>query len=93
MPFTTHGFETENFFTTTEYLSIKPYMEMHFALTYRPTSNKSRTVVSNTDVDYPDVVGASPGLSALLQLHLHSRLNTWLQWTGQRQLQYETRII
>ena len=23
---------------------------------------------------------------ALLQLHLHSRLNTWLQWIGQRQL-------
>ena len=22
--------------------------------------------------------------SALLQLHLHSRLNTWLQWFGQR---------
>ena len=32
-------------------------------------------------------------LSALLQLHLHSQLNTWLQWTGQRQLQDETRNI
>ena len=31
-------------------------------------------------------------LSALLQLH-HSRLNTWLQWIGQRQLQDETRNI
>ena len=30
-------------------------------------------------------------LSALLQLHLHSQLNTWLQWIGQRQLQDETR--
>ena len=30
-------------------------------------------------------------LSVLLQLHLHSRLNTWLQWNGQRQLQDETR--
>ena len=29
-------------------------------------------------------------LSALLQLHLHSRLNTWLQWNGQRQLQGKT---
>ena len=29
-------------------------------------------------------------LSALLQLHLHSRLNTWLQWIGQRHLQDET---
>ena len=32
-------------------------------------------------------------LSALLQLHLHSRLNTWLQKVGQRRLQDETRII
>ena len=30
-------------------------------------------------------------LPALLRLHLHSRLNTWLQWIGQRQLQDETR--
>ena len=27
----------------------------------------------------------------LLQLHLHARLNTWLQWIGQRQLQEEMR--
>ena len=33
------------------------------------------------------------GLSALLQLHLHSRLNIWLQWLRQRQLQDETRNI
>ena len=32
-------------------------------------------------------------MSALLQLHLHSRLNTWLQWTGHRQLHDETRNI
>ena len=32
-------------------------------------------------------------LSALLQLHLNFRLNIWLQWTGQRQLQDRTRII
>ena len=32
-------------------------------------------------------------LSALLQLHLRSRLNTWLQWFGQRQLQDKTWII
>ena len=32
-------------------------------------------------------------LSALLHLHLHSRLNTQLQWIGQRQLQNETRNI
>ena len=32
-------------------------------------------------------------LSALLQLHLHSQLNTWLQWIEQRQLQEDTRNI
>ena len=32
-------------------------------------------------------------LSALLQLHLHSRLNTWLWWIAQWQLQDETRNI
>ena len=32
-------------------------------------------------------------LSALLQLHLHSQLNTWLQWIGHRQLQDETRNV
>ena len=31
--------------------------------------------------------------SALLQLHHHSRLNTWLQWIGQRQLQDERSIF
>ena len=31
--------------------------------------------------------------SALFQLHLDSRLNTWLQWIEQRQLQGETRNI
>ena len=29
-------------------------------------------------------------LSALLQLHLHSRLNIWFQWIGQSQLQDKT---
>ena len=32
-------------------------------------------------------------MSALLQLHLHFQLNTWLQSIGQRQLQNETRNI
>ena len=31
-------------------------------------------------------------LSALLRLHLHSELNIWFQWIGQRQLQDETTI-
>ena len=30
-------------------------------------------------------------MSALLQLHLHSRLNTWLRYIAPRQLQNETR--
>ena len=30
---------------------------------------------------------------SLLQLHLHSQCNTWLQWIGQRQLQEEMRNI
>ena len=30
---------------------------------------------------------------ALLQRHLHSQLNTWLQWIGQRQLQDDTRDV
>ena len=32
-------------------------------------------------------------LSALLQLHLHSLLNVWVQWIVQKQVQYETRNI
>ena len=53
---------------------------------YRQTSTIRRSLVENQLVDYPDVVGAPVGA-------LHSRLNTWLQWIGQRQLQSETRII
>ena len=33
------------------------------------------------------------GYFTLLQLHLHSQLNTWLQWIRQKQLQDETRSI
>ena len=42
----------------------------------RQTSNIRRTLVGNKIVDHSDVVGASP-FSALLQLHVHSRLNTY----------------
>ena len=58
--------------------------------TYCQTSNLSRTLVANEIVDQSDVLGAA---SALLQLHLHSRFITWLQWIGQRQLQDEMRVI
>ena len=55
--------------------------------TYREVSNISRTLVGNKIVDHLYVV------SALLQLHLHSQINTWLQWSGQKQRQDETRNI
>ena len=54
------------------------------ATVYRQTSNVSRTLVGNRIVDHSDVIGA------LLQLHHHFRLNAWLQWIGQTQLQDET---
>ena len=56
--------------------------------TNRKTSNISRTFVGNKIVDNSDVVG-----QALLQLHLHSQLNTWLQWIEWRQPQEDTRNI
>ena len=46
---------------------------------YCQTSNISHTLVGNKLVDHSDVVGAAPvehRLSVLLQLHIHSRLNT-----------------
>ena len=65
-------------------------LSMHFIQTpmsyYRKTSNIIHTLVGNKIVDNSYVVGA-------FQLHLHSRLNTWLQWTEQKQLQDEIRNI
>ena len=55
---------------------------------YRQTSNISHTLVVNKIVVYSDAVGVL--LSALLHLHLNSRLNTWLQWIKRRQQQDET---
>ena len=52
------------------------------------TSNIKHTLVCNKIVDHSDVVG-----QALLNLQLHSRLNTWLQWIGQRQLQDEIKTF
>ena len=56
---------------------------------YCQTSETWCNLVRNKLVDHSDVVGAL----VLLQLHLHSPLNTWLHWIGQRQLQDKTRII
>ena len=51
------------------------------------TYNIRPTSVGNKIVDHSDVF--EHRLLALLQLHLHSRLNSLLQWFGQRQLQKE----
>ena len=61
----------------------------HTEYAYRNVSNIRRTLVDNKIVDHWDV----DRLSALLQLYLHSQINIWLQWIGQRQLQDETRNI
>ena len=50
---------------------------------YRQTSNISNTL-GNEIVDHSDVIGAA---QALLQLHLNSRPNIWLQWIEQKLLQ------
>ena len=57
---------------------------------YRQTPNVSRTLVGNK-IDHSDVVEVSP--IGVAPTTFHSRLNTWLQWNGQRQLQDETRNI
>ena len=50
-------------------------------MSYRQTSNISRTLVGNEIVDHSDAVGASPAPKVPLQLYLHSRPNTWhLEW-------------
>ena len=59
---------------------------------YCKTSN-IRCTLGNKVVDHSDVLGLEHRLSALLQLHLHSQLNTRLQWIGQRQLQDQMTII
>ena len=58
-------------------------------MNYRQVSNIRRTLVGNEIVDHSDIVGASPVGAA--PTTSSSRLNTWLQWIGQKQLQDETR--
>ena len=69
----------------------RSFQDDWYAGNYSKTSNISCILVGSKIFDYSDVVGASP--VALLQLHLHFRLNTWLQWIGQRQLQDEMRTF
>ena len=49
--------------------------------------NIRRILMGNKIVDHSDVVGASP------ELHVHSRLDIWLQGIRQRQTQDSTRIF
>ena len=57
-------------------------------MTYCQISNIRHTLVSNISADH-----SSCGLLALLQLHIYSLLNAWLQWSGQSQMQDEMRNI
>ena len=54
---------------------------------YCQTFKISRTLAGIEIVIHSDAVGASP-VWGLLPLHLHSRLNTWLQWIEQIQLHF-----
>ena len=75
-------------------LGVLGLLSTKLSLKYRQVYNIRCTVVGNKIVDHSDVVFFFEHcLSALLQLHLHSRLNTWLHWIGQRQLQDGTRNI
>ena len=73
-----HGWEI----TPSEHFGIWFKKKLHQAF------NTSRILVRNKIIDHSEKVGAEP---MLLQLHLHSRLNTWFQGIGQRRLQDETR--
>ena len=55
-------------------------------VSHRQTSNIKRTLVGIKIAN----IELENRLSALLQLHFHSQLHTWLQWLGQKQLQDET---
>ena len=57
---------------------------------YRQTSDISRTLIINLLITH---MWLEHRLSALLHLHLDSRLNTCFQWIGQRQLQDVKKIV
>ena len=60
---------------------------MSCIITYHQTCDISGTLVGNKLLIAQ--MKSELCLLALLQLHLHSWLKTWLQWIGQRQLQVE----
>ena len=74
-----HDFEIANPFCGTN-SSLKRSEKLQY-LKYRQTCNMRCTSIGNRTVDYSD------------ELHLHFRLNTWLQWIRQTQLPGETRNI
>ena len=78
------GFYCTSFFipvATVNTVGLSSCGVLDFVITsYRQTSNMRRIVVGNKIVDHTDVI------------HLHSRLDTRLQWIEQRQRQDETRI-
>ena len=71
-------------------ISQQYHILLHYEI-YRETPNISRTWVANTF--FFTEVYSEYRLSALLELHLHSRLNTWLQRIGQIQLEEKTSNI
>ena len=64
--------------------------EEQFLQTHCQTSYVNLILVGNKIVDESAVVGALP---VGIQIYLHSRLNSWLQWNGQWQLEDETKNI
>ena len=78
------------YFTTESVANLQDDIKIFFTRNLPSNLYLSRTVVGNKIVDHSDVV--EHRLSALLQLYLHSQINTWFQWIGQRQLQDVTRI-
>ena len=63
---------------TLETIDVQKIRE-HWCLKYHQTCNISCISVDKKIVDHSDVVWAAP-----VQLHLHSRLYTGIQWIGQR---------
>ena len=58
---------------------------------YPQTSNISHTLVGNKIIHHLDVIGGSP--VGATSTNRHSRINTWLQWTEQGQLEDNARNI
>ena len=62
---------------------------LYYNLDYRQITNIICSSIGSKIVDHSDIVGASPDGTALTT-HLHCRLDIWLQYIAQSQLQDET---